>query len=120
MFLNDMNLLGVSGEGPGEYGETERVVLSTVHQAKGLEWKHVFIIGLNEGWFPSLRSLHEEYMEEERRLFYVAATRAREQLYLCCPAVSGDRHTFGSLKPSRFIQELPQNVYEHIYIDSSD
>lgn len=120
MFVNDMNLLGISGEGPGEYGDNEHVVLSTVHQAKGLEWKHVFIIGLNEGWFPALRSLREDYVEEERRLFYVAATRAKEQLYLCFPVISEDWYSLGSLKPSRFIQELPQNVYEEILIDSSD
>ena len=120
MFLNDMNLFGVSGEGPGEYGEREQVVLSTVHQAKGLEWKHVFIIGLNEGWFPSLRSLREDYVEEERRLFYVAATRAKEQLYLCFPTIAGDWYSLSSFKPSRFIQELPQHVYEEILIDSSE
>jgi DNA helicase-2/ATP-dependent DNA helicase PcrA len=120
MFVNDMNLLGIAGEEPGEYGDREHIVLSTIHQAKGLEWRHVFVIGLNEGWFPALRALHEDSVEEERRLFYVAATRAREQLYLCFPVISEDWYSPGSFKPSRFIQELPRHLYEEIHFDSCD
>ena len=52
---------------------------------KGLEWNTVFVIGLNDGRFPSARSLKTEYEEEERRLFYVAVTRAKDELYLCYP-----------------------------------
>jgi DNA helicase-2/ATP-dependent DNA helicase PcrA len=96
----------------GDY-EDERVKLSTIHQAKGLEWDIVFIIWLVEGRFPSARSLNStESEEEERRLFYVAMTRARDELYLGYPIWhynSGEPSTL--LKPSRFIQELPSAHY---------
>lgn len=82
--------------------------LSTVHQAKGLEWKVVFIIWAADGMFPSNRSLSEAGGEdEERRLFYVAVTRAKDELYLCVPEVR--RMPDGGinlLAPSRFLQEI--------------
>ena len=66
------------------------MVLSTIHQAKGLEWDAVFVINLTDGAFPHPRALGEEGgLEEERRLFYVAATRARRQLFLTYPITSG-------------------------------
>ena len=114
-FLSELALLsGVTTEDvvEGDY-EDERVKLSTIHQAKGLEWDVVFIIWLVEGRFPSARSLNsEESEEEERRLFYVAMTRARDELYLGYPLwhySSGEPSTL--LKPSRFIQELPSAHY---------
>ncbi len=88
-FINDLSLQSVSG-GEIEYseGDSEHVVLSTVHQAKGLEWNTVFIVCLNDGKFPSSRSLESDQEEEERRLFYVAVTRAKDNLYLCFPVTS--------------------------------
>jgi DNA helicase-2/ATP-dependent DNA helicase PcrA len=86
-FLDQMALLGV-GEGGSRGEEEPGVTLSSVHQAKGLEWKVVFVIWLTEGMFPSLRSMGDEAaLEEERRLFYVAVTRAEDDLYLSWPLV---------------------------------
>lgn len=88
--------------------------LSTVHQAKGLEWNTVFVLWLAEGLFPSGRSLKEEGgEEEERRLFYVAVTRARDELFLCVPTVR--RSPDGGvdfLGPSHFIAEIPDNLLQ--------
>ena len=91
--------------------------LSTVHQAKGLEWKIVFVIWLAEGMFPSSRSLGEaENDEEERRLFYVAVTRAKDELALCSPGMRRMRD--GGVffcKPSRFIKEIPKALIHESY-----
>jgi DNA helicase-2/ATP-dependent DNA helicase PcrA len=79
------------------------VVLSTIHQAKGLEWKTVFIISLKEGDFPHAKAVEEGSVEEERRLFYVAVTRCKENLFLTYP-----RYNFREkqiMPPSRFIKE---------------
>ena len=118
-FISELSLQSASG-GEVEDGEEdkERVILSTIHQAKGLEWDTVFVIGLNDGRFPSARSLKTDYEEEERRLFYVAVTRARDDLYLCYPITSEDWNGLGLLKPSRFIRELPEDVYEEILVES--
>ncbi|MFA5235311.1 MAG: UvrD-helicase domain-containing protein [Bacilli bacterium] len=90
-----------------EIEDGDYISLMTVHTAKGLEFKHVFVIGLNEGIFPSLRTINEEAylgLEEERRLCYVAFTRAKQGLYLSC---SGDFSYVlnGRLVPSRFFVE---------------
>lgn len=86
--------------------------LSTVHQAKGLEWPVVFVIWVSEGMFPSSRTLGESGDDaEERRLFYVAVTRARDELCLCAPEMRRTRD--GGVffcKPSRFIKELPRGL----------
>lgn len=78
----------------------------------------VFVIWLAEGRFPSLRSLTEsggEGEEEERRLFYVAVTRARDELYLCYPRFAADRGGRETIqRPSRFISELPGEGYERV------
>jgi DNA helicase-2/ATP-dependent DNA helicase PcrA len=72
----------------GAEGDKEACVLSTIHQAKGLEWKVVFVVWLADGRFPSYLSFgKEEEMEEERRLFYVAVTRAKDELYLSYPLI---------------------------------
>ncbi|UCD35709.1 MAG: ATP-dependent helicase, partial [Nitrospiraceae bacterium] len=94
--------------------EGEAIVLSTVHRAKGLEWSRVFIIGLTDGAFPSARSLGElESEEEERRVFYVAVTRAKDELYLCYPVMDNRWHDGSIVKrPSLFLQELPESTYE--------
>jgi len=92
--------------------EDGRLVLSTMHSAKGLEWKVVFVISLAEGRFPSPAISHRnEEVEEERRLFYVAATRARDHLFFCYPALITVSGT-GLLpaRPSRFLEEIPQQL----------
>lgn len=84
----------------------ESVSLMTMHQAKGLEYPVVFIVGLDEGLFPSKRSLDEGNLEEERRLFYVGITRAEEKLFMTSSQV---RRNYGKVtyyKPSRFIDEI--------------
>ena len=132
--------------------EDEKIVLSSVHQAKGLEWRVVFVIWLADGRFPSQRALRvpgginrvtpdrvQEALpllegatqdapvvdeqgtrelvipgeEEERRLFYVAVTRARQELYLVFPVMARDRGGMDLLmEPSRFVRELPGDAYE--------
>lgn len=92
----------------------EYLVLSTIHQAKGLEWKAVFVIGLCEGQFPHAKSkdLPAE-MEEERRLFYVAATRTEKELYLVHPLTRYD-YQMGTVisRKSLFLEELSENLYD--------
>ncbi len=89
------------------------VRLSTIHQAKGLEWPVVLILWVTEGMFPSARSMkdNEDGEAEERRLFYVAVTRAKDELVLCAPEVR--RMADGGympLTPSRFIREIPRTM----------
>jgi DNA helicase-2/ATP-dependent DNA helicase PcrA len=86
----------------------EKVILTTIHQAKGLEWSAVFIIWCSEGMFPLARALREEGgLEEERRLFYVATTRAKDTLYYCHPLIDyGRRVGAVVVSPSRFLEEL--------------
>ncbi|MGH7783058.1 MAG: 3'-5' exonuclease, partial [Candidatus Binatia bacterium] len=95
-------------------GEDELLTLTSVHQAKGLEWKAVFIIWAAEGKFPSPRSLKEiDSEEEERRLWYVALTRAKDELYLTYPLMITDYNRQTVLqKPSRFITECPPALFE--------
>jgi DNA helicase-2/ATP-dependent DNA helicase PcrA len=99
---------------PNQTANKEAVSLSTVHQAKGLEFNTVFIIWLTDGMFPSSRSLDtRDALEEERRLFYVAITRARDELYLAYPhmRLSGG---YGDVfqRPSRFLKEIPNELVE--------
>jgi DNA helicase-2/ATP-dependent DNA helicase PcrA len=99
---------------PAQPADKEAVNLSTVHQAKGLEFHTVFVIWLSDGMFPSSRSLDtRESLEEERRLFYVAITRARDELYLTYPQMrlSGG---YGDIfqRPSRFLKEIPDHLVE--------
>ncbi len=92
----------------------EYLVLSTIHQAKGLEWNSVFLIGLCEGQFPHSKSIEEPLqMEEERRLFYVAATRTKNDLYLIHPITRYD-YQMGTVisRKSLFLQELDPTVYK--------
>ena len=94
--------------------EDELLTLTSVHQAKGLEWKVVFIIWAAEGKFPSPRSLKEiDSEEEERRLWYVALTRAKDELYITYPLIITDYNRQTVLqKPSRFITECPPVMFE--------
>lgn len=95
--------------------EGDALVLSTIHQAKGLEWHAVFVIWLTEGRFPDPRSRDDEdEIEEERRLFYVAATRAKTHLTLCHPRVMADRGLTVLARPSRFLIELDPQTYETV------
>ncbi len=94
--------------------EEEYVTLSTIHSAKGLEWNSVFIIHAVEGYFPSNRSAESlELLEEERRLMYVATTRAKRNLYITYPMNLYDREAGITLsKPSRFISEITPDLAE--------
>jgi len=94
--------------------EDEALTLSSVHQAKGLEWRAVFILWVADGRFPSARSLRDaEGEEEERRLFYVALTRARDELYVCYPLLESDRARQSIIqRPSRFVTEVPRELFE--------
>jgi DNA helicase-2/ATP-dependent DNA helicase PcrA len=159
-FLNEVALANpMAGEDVAVVGpEDEKIVLSSVHQAKGLEWRIVFVIWLADGRFPSQRALrvpggivrippnrvHEALPllegatedapvvdeegtreivipgeEEERRLFYVAVTRAMQELYLVFPVMARDRGGMDILmEPSRFVRELPGDAYEKWVIGS--
>jgi DNA helicase-2/ATP-dependent DNA helicase PcrA len=92
--------------------DEEKLKLSTIHQAKGLEFDAVFVIMLCDGMFPSKRSMESnEGEEEERRLFYVAITRAKDELYLCHPLIRGGFGNSGNdafQSPSRFLSEIPK------------
>lgn len=105
----------LAGEDVIEGGEDDELLtLTSVHQAKGLEWKTVFMIWAAEGKFPSPRSLREiESEEEERRLWYVALTRAKDELYMTYPLLMTDYNRQTVLqKPSRFITECPADLFE--------
>jgi DNA helicase-2/ATP-dependent DNA helicase PcrA len=97
------------------------VLLSTIHQAKGLEFDVVFIIMLCDGSFPAARAMEiPEGEEEERRLFYVALTRARDELYLTYPLIRVTRGTWAeqAQQPSRFLSELPGDLLDRWQIRS--
>ncbi len=115
-FLSQLALISnVDAEAaPNQTSDKEAVNLSTVHQAKGLEFHTVFVIWLTDGMFPSSRSLDtRDALEEERRLFYVSITRARDELYLTFPhmRLSGG---YGDVfqRPSRFLKEIPNKLVE--------
>ena len=94
--------------------DAEMLTLSSVHQAKGLEWKVVFVIWMADGMFPSSRSLEsDDAIEEERRLFYVAVTRAKDDLYLIYPYMRRNAD-YGEMmqRPSRFLAEVPKALLE--------
>jgi DNA helicase II / ATP-dependent DNA helicase PcrA len=93
----------LSEDFPREENNKSAVVLSTIHQAKGLEWETVFVISLKEGSFPHSKSIEDDLLEEERRLFYVAVTRCKENLFLTYPLY--DFREKEIVKPSRFLEE---------------
>ena len=121
-FLAQLALLtNVDGAGSRRDTETDRVVLSSVHQAKGLEWRAVFVIWLSEGMFPGSRSLEKpDALEEERRLFYVAITRGRDHLHLCYPQIRlGGGYGEPFQRRSRFLAEIPAHLLEKPGADES-
>jgi DNA helicase-2/ATP-dependent DNA helicase PcrA len=115
-FLSQLALISnVDAEAaPNQTADKEAVNLSTVHQAKGLEFHTIFVIWLTDGMFPSSRSIDtREALEEERRLFYVAITRAKDELYLTYPHMrltGGYGDVFQ--RPSRFLKEIPNKLVE--------
>lgn len=114
-FLTDMTLEppNVSGSSSSAKDQQGRLVLSTVHSAKGLEWKIVFIISAVEGYFPPPYALKPEDIDEERRLMYVAATRAEDSLYILCPLeTERGRDALYSTGPriSRFVDDIPPEL----------
>jgi DNA helicase II / ATP-dependent DNA helicase PcrA len=116
-FLTQLALLSnlEAEEGRPARTDDDRLLLSTIHQAKGLEFDVVFVIMLCEGLFPSERSLRSQESEgEERRLMYVAITRARDELYLSYPLLRAEYGGSGnrSQGPSRFLREIPRELIE--------
>jgi len=114
-FLDEVSLTDEYGAAREQgSSDDEKIVLSTVHQAKGLEWDAVFVISLSDGKFPNQRALEEDGgVEEERRLFYVAVTRARKHLFLTYPITTGGDSLFIG-QPSLFLQELPSGLLEEV------
>jgi len=115
-FLEDVAL---ATDLDNDTGDDDRVALMTIHLAKGLEFPYVFVVGMEEDLFPSAMSLNtRSELEEERRLFYVALTRAEHQAYL---TYAQSRYRWGKLtdsEPSRFIEEIKEEYLE--YINPSD
>jgi len=96
--------------------DEDKIILSTIHQAKGLEWDAVFVLNVSEGNFPNERAIGENKgLEEERRLFYVAVTRAKKYLHLTYPLTSGYKQVL--LGPSMFIDEISRDLLDEHYID---
>jgi DNA helicase-2/ATP-dependent DNA helicase PcrA len=117
--LQQLSLMSsTDGEPTGDRSESddEKVTLSSIHQAKGLEWKAVFLIWLVEGQFPNGRILEaddQDMLEEERRLFYVALTRAKDELYLSYPMMNPKSYSGDVIcRPSQFLEDFPQDLVE--------
>lgn len=96
--------------------EAPRIRLSTIHQAKGLEYPIVFVIGCAEEMFPLKRAIESGDVDEERRLFYVAATRAKDELYLLYPKIRSNYGDFGLMEASRFVREADPSTYEMLHV----
>jgi DNA helicase-2/ATP-dependent DNA helicase PcrA len=113
-YLQQITLLTDADQGNDENSDVVR--LMTIHAAKGLEFPVVFSVGLEENLFPSTLSINtREELEEERRLFYVAITRAKSRLWL---TYANSRYRFGSLvqnEPSRFLEEMPEQFIDRSY-----
>jgi DNA helicase II / ATP-dependent DNA helicase PcrA len=117
-YLQQIALLTDTNEKEEDY---DRVNLMTIHAAKGLEFPVVFVGGMEETLFPSGMSINtREELEEERRLFYVAVTRAKDKLYL---TYANARYRFGKLEqnePSRFLEEIPEDFVDRTYAGTSN
>ena len=106
---------------PATDPEEGYVTLSTIHSAKGLEWRVVFLIWAADGRFPGPMSMGPDDLEEERRLMYVASTRARDELYLSYPIYMfdrSDRFTMGRV--SRFLEDLPTEILPTATLQESE
>ena len=117
VFLSDLTLEPPNesvADVEGKPFDEERLVLSTIHSAKGLEWSCVFLLWLLDGKFPSSYSIFSnQELEEERRLFYVAMTRAKHLLYLNYPVNIYDRQAGAVLsRPSRFLDDVPATLLD--------
>lgn len=116
-FLEAVSLTEDFGVSLGEEvrdDETDKLILSTIHQAKGLEWEAVFVINCAEGAFPHSKSLQDDAdLQEERRLFYVAITRARVRLFMTYSITAGFEYT-EIRQQSMFLDEIPSNMVEQI------
>ena len=124
-FLAELALLtNVEAEQDRAEEDDEKIRLTTIHQAKGLEFKVVFVVMLCDGMFPSNRSLDSlDGEEEERRLFYVAITRAQDELYLSYPmirTVAGGGSDDMIQQPSRFLNELPGDLVDEWKLSNFD
>ncbi|MDH4445463.1 MAG: ATP-dependent helicase [Akkermansiaceae bacterium] len=126
-FLAQLSLMSsVDGDPSGDKNERddEKVTLSSIHQAKGLEWKVVFLIWLVDGQFPNGRILEADdvpLLEEERRLFYVAITRAKDELYLSFPMMNPKSYTGDVIcRPSRFLEDFPPELVEEWQVGEPD
>lgn len=113
-FIDDTTLdppENIGNPGDPHFNSTDRLVLSTIHSAKGLEWDTVFVIHLAEGKFPSVHALLSDQLEEERRLMYVAATRAKHRLFFTYPreGISAD-FTAANNTISPFLNEIPTGL----------
>ncbi len=125
-FLTQLSLLAGQDavEATATQPDAESVCLSSVHQAKGLEWQVVFCVWLADGMFPNSRVIDEDEenqdgLEEERRLFYVAVTRAKDELYLVYPLIWPGSFTGDVLqRPSRFLEEIPCDLMEEWKVGS--
>jgi DNA helicase-2/ATP-dependent DNA helicase PcrA len=126
-FLAQLSLMSsVDGEPTGDKNDIdeEKVTLSSIHQAKGLEWKVVFLIWLVDGQFPNGRILEADdqpMLEEERRLFYVALTRAKDDLYLTFPMMNPKSYSGDVIcRPSRFLEDFPAELVEEWQVGNAD
>ncbi len=113
LFLHEISLQETFSGREGRQEDGGNIVLSTIHQAKGLEWDAVFVISMTDQSFPHPLCVREEEKEEERRLFYVAATRAEKYLYLTYPLSMFRYDGHKSLKASPFIVDLDSNLFQH-------
>lgn len=117
-FLSDLAVTEDMDLKREEYQKEGNVTLTTVHQAKGLEWDVVFVLSINPGDFPSIMALKAGNFEEEQRIFYVAITRARKQLYLCRQMGGSRNPIYGNkmaINGSEYdlIDMIPPSLYEH-------
>lgn len=124
-FLSQLSLLaGQDAVGAArQEPDKESITLSSIHQAKGLEWRAVFVVWLTDGMFPNNRVIEDDDdgsgLEEERRLFYVSVTRAKDELYLLYPLVwPAARNGDVLQRPSRFLEEIPSDFMEEWRVGS--
>lgn len=115
-FLAQLSLLSSETSDKADGSKEDSLRLTTIHQAKGLEYPVVFVIGLGDGLFPLKRTIEQGDVEEERRLFYVAVTRAQNELYMTYPMIVPSGGNVNRLEPSRFIREVPEDCFEILYL----